>query len=171
MMSPIDDRLGPWWPRREQRPPKLIWIPQIRMETLVFVEVRVSPRNETRIAPLDKMPMERSTRPLPVLAYESRSRRRSPAVQNPLVQSLLAALVASPNRRSSRLNLAPKRLSRRNLEVDPEPPERNLKALLSNPNSLAKPSVRGSKTPKTMQSPKNLHEKSPVVQPRTIRSE
>lgn len=161
MMSPIDDKLGPWWPKREQDPPKLMWIPQTRME---FDEARVSRRNETIIAPLDKMPMERSIRPLLVLVYESQSRRRGPALQKILVQ---AALVANPSRRSSRLNLAPKRLSKRNRGADPEPPERNLKALLSNPNNLSQPSVRGPKTPKSMQSPNNLHKKSPEVQPRT----
>jgi hypothetical protein len=106
MMSPIDDRLGPWWPRRGQGPPKLMWIPQTRME---FDEARVSRRSETTIAPLDKMPMERSSRPLSLHVYESRSRRRGPAPQKTLVQ---AALVASPSRGSSRLNLAPKWLSK-----------------------------------------------------------
>lgn len=106
MMSPIDDRLGPWWPRREQRPPKLTLIPQTRTETLISDEARVSPRSETTIAPLNKMPMERSTRPLPPLVYGSRSRKRGPAVQTPLVQ---ADLEASPSRRSFRLSQAPKR--------------------------------------------------------------
>jgi hypothetical protein len=163
MMSPIDDRLDPWWPKREQGPPKLTWIPQTRTE---FDEARVSRRSETTIAPLDKMPMERSTRPLPALVYESRSRRRGPALQRPLVQ---AALGASPNRRSSQLNLAPKMLSRRKRVADPGPPERNLIAALSNPNNLAQPSVRGPKTPKSMHSPNYLNEKSPVVQPKTSR--
>jgi hypothetical protein len=62
MMSPIDDRLGPWLPRREQRPPKLMLIPHTRMETLVFDGARVSRRSEISItiAPLDKIPLERS---------------------------------------------------------------------------------------------------------------
>jgi hypothetical protein len=148
LMPPIDDKLGPWLPRLEQRPPNLMLIPQTRMETLVFDEARVSQKSESPIAPLDKIPLERSIRPLPALVDESRSRRRGLALQKPLVQSILAALVASPSRKSSRLNLAPNRPSRRNHAVDPEPPEKNPKVLPSNPNFLARPSVRG--PPKTM---------------------